>query len=145
MSRGSAGLLFNSNERRIKDVCSSAAPSSASVAKDGKATLTSSAPQEPWNRLQQTPSSFPTPPAWPRALEPDRTLDKRDSLISKEEHERCEIQINCFIKKIFINYKIFYLLLLLLLLIYQRLLTANIICNKEIYLILIIVCIFIIK
>lgn len=63
-------------------------PSSTHGGKDGKAATSSGGPQEPWNRLQQTPSSFPTPPAWPRAPEPERTLEKRESLLNKDEHER---------------------------------------------------------
>ncbi|XP_023679137.1 fibrosin-1-like protein isoform X4 [Paramormyrops kingsleyae] len=47
---------------------------------------------DPWNRLHRTPSSFPTPPQWPKP-EPERSRsekesEKRESSIAKEERER---------------------------------------------------------
>ncbi|XP_058655635.1 autism susceptibility gene 2 protein homolog isoform X3 [Onychostoma macrolepis] len=69
-------------------------PNAAHGTKDGKTVPTSSGQLENWNRLHQTPSSFPTPPLCPRPSEterapsiPDRAAIKRDSL-DKDDKER---------------------------------------------------------
>lgn len=71
------------------------APNAAHGTKDGKTVPNSSGPLESWNRLHQTPSSFPTPPLCPRTSEterapstPDRAAIKGDSLDNKHDKER---------------------------------------------------------
>jgi len=71
------------------------APNPTHGTKDGKMVSTSSGSLEPWNRLHQTPSSFPTPPLCQRPSEPerapsvpDRTAIKKDSIINKDDQER---------------------------------------------------------
>lgn len=70
------------------------APNAAQGTKDGKTMPTSSGQLETWNRLHQTPSSFPTLPLCPRPSEteralsiPDRAAMKRDSLDNKDDKE----------------------------------------------------------
>ncbi len=69
------------------------APNAAHGTKDGKTVPTSSGQLETWNRLQQTPSSFPTLCPRPSETErapsiPDRAAIKRDSLDNKDDKER---------------------------------------------------------
>lgn len=70
-------------------------PNAANGTKDGKMAATSNGTLEPWNRLHQTPSSFPTPPLCPRPSDPerapsvpDRVANKRDSVDNKQDQER---------------------------------------------------------
>ncbi|XP_066512181.1 autism susceptibility gene 2 protein isoform X4 [Hoplias malabaricus] len=73
--------------------------------KEGPALPGFSPHHDAWNRLHRTPPSFPTPPAWPKPSEPERSSsanshererekerererEKRDSSLSKDEKDK---------------------------------------------------------
>lgn len=49
-------------------------------------------PHEAWNRLHRAPPSFPTPPPWPKPVDPDRvsalTNHDREPDKGREERDR---------------------------------------------------------